>query len=137
MSQITREKVQANFAGDYDQFLKSCDMKMEIFVPTTDEEKNRCVELIQRSNQLNLSGQKYSLEEFEKILDNHDNLLVAINCADKFGKYGIVGVANNSIAGKNWILTDFVISCRVAQKKVEHHVFQWFKALALKQNKKL
>lgn len=137
MSQITREKVQANFAGDYDQFLKSCDMKMEFFVPNTNEEKNRCVELIQRSNQLNLSGKKYSTEEFEKILDNPDNLVVAINCSDKFGKYGIVGVANNNISGKNWILTDFVLSCRVAQKKVEHHIFQWFTTLALKQNKKL
>ncbi|MBI20989.1 MAG: hypothetical protein CL780_01920 [Chloroflexi bacterium] len=137
MSQIKREKIQENFSGDYDDFLKSCKMKIEIFVPSTKEQKTRCFELFQRSNQLNLSGNKFSEEELNHILHNPNYLMIAINCSDKFGKYGIIGVINNKISEENWELTDFVLSCRVAQKKVEHHILEWLMILAKEKKKKI
>jgi len=41
-------------AIDYAEFLKSCEMAAHLFRPVTDASVQRCLELIQRSNQLNL-----------------------------------------------------------------------------------
>ena len=45
---------------------------------------------------------------------------------DKYGKYGIVGFASFKVSEGEYLLTDFVMSCRVAQKKVERAFLNWF-----------
>ena len=46
---------------------------------------------------------------------------------DRYGKYGIVGFASfKIIENGDYLLTDFVMSCRVAQKKVERAFLNWF-----------
>lgn len=104
-------------------FLRKCHLKTEIFVPTTDEEKMRCLELAVRTNQLNMSGKKYTVEEFEDVLTrlNHKNF--AFSAADDFGEYGIVGFGQYYIEDKTLVFTEFAMSCRVAGKFVESAVF--------------
>jgi len=125
---IQREKAQATFSDNYKSFLISCKMKMRIFIPKSSSEKSRCIELIQRSNQLNLSTQRYSKIEFYNLLSSSDTINIAFDCADKFGDYGIVGYATIKTKEKVATLVDFVLSCRVAQKRVESTFFQWLRS---------
>lgn len=105
--------------GDIDDFLRNCKMVATFRKPNKDEIL-RCYELIQRTNQLNSSGRRLNLEEVEEIVNNEtDYETYIINVEDKFGKYGIVGFSIVDIKDTPTI-TDFVISCRVANKKVEH-----------------
>ena len=69
LSQVQREHVAEGFGDDYYAFLRSCEMQMRIFVPHDEGERLRCLELIQRTNQLNLSARRYSSMEFENLLD--------------------------------------------------------------------
>jgi FkbH-like protein len=119
-----RRSSKEKFSGDYLDFLASCEMAINMFVPGTKTEVKRCWELIQRSNQLNLSGKRFTEREFDVLLANPDFLNIGIRCKDKFGDYGIVGFASISLKDRNLILGDFVLSCRVAQKKVEHFFFK-------------
>ena len=117
------QKELENWNGNIDDFLKSCNMILTISSPQTNEIQ-RCYELLQRTNQLNSSGRRLSLEEVNSIINNHQNYATyVLKCRDKFGDYGIVGF---SIIEKNEniTITDFVISCRVANKKVEHTFIQ-------------
>ena len=123
--QENRSATQASFGGDYLDFLRSCEMKMRVFVPRKESEVKRCLELIQRSNQLNLSGRRYSAVEFEKLLTTPGVLAVAVECRDRFGDYGIVGFSSVSERSETPLVLDFVLSCRVAQKRVEHTFFAW------------
>jgi FkbH-like protein len=125
LSEMQRERVMQEFVGDYESFLRHCQMEMRIFRPNEPEHVKRCHELIQRSNQLNLSSRRYTSSEFDALLLSEGILTVALHCIDRFGDYGIVGFASVDETQPNPLLMDFVISCRVAQKMVEHTFFKW------------
>lgn len=108
---------------DIVDFLRKCNLRLRVFTPISAEEKLRCYELVVRTNQLNMSGVKYTLEEFDSVLarTNHKNF--AFSCADDFGEYGIVGFGQYRVEGKTLIFTEFAMSCRVAGKFVESALF--------------
>jgi len=100
-------------------------MKIRVFVPHTEAEVRRCLELIQRSNQLNLSARVLTGENLAKLLADPHRICVALSCHDRFGDYGVVGFVNINTAQPCPLVEDFVISCRVAQKHVEQGFFHW------------
>jgi FkbH-like protein len=95
------------------------------FTPETAEEIERCVELLQRTNQLNLSTRRYGREALLELLARDDVMCTAIRARDRFGDYGIVGIAAVEL-GAVAQLRDFVVSCRIAKKRVEN---AWFQSL--------
>jgi len=122
----SQRKDQALEYGDrYEAFLKACRMEATLFVPTEGEHVERCLELLQRSNQLNLSTHRYSSEEFADMLNRPEALCICTSCRDRFGEHGIVGFASLIGSKERLVLKDFVLSCRVAQKKVENAWFGW------------
>jgi FkbH-like protein len=121
LANMKRDEGQASFTGSYEEFLLSCGMIMKIFEPRSESELLRCWELVQRSNQLNISNRRYDFAEFKAMLKERRSIGVAFDSRDKFGEYGLVGFAVLQPPA----LTDFVMSCRVAQKRVEHAFFLW------------
>ena len=109
--------------GDTIDFLRKCHLSIELFEPQAEDEKLRCYELLVRTNQLNLSGKKYTPEEYEDVLarENHTNF--AFSCKDDFGSYGIVGFGQYRVENQQLIFTEFAMSCRVAGKYVESALF--------------
>lgn len=128
LADVRRTRIQESFGDDYAAFLRSCEIKLRLFVPRSDEEVLRCVELIQRSNQLNLSGKRYTIDEFRGLLASATSLCIAMECSDKFGNYGIIGFSRVDESGADPVVTDFVMSCRVAQKFVERTFYAWLGA---------
>lgn len=124
IAETRREEILEGFGDDYHVFLKSLELHMEVFKPEDKPSKERCFELIQRSNQLNLSTYRYDSEEFENLFTNSNMLCVAFRCWDKFGDYGIVGFTSIDIDEKPKMV-DLVISCRIAQKRYEYALFFW------------
>lgn len=106
------------WTGDIDDFLRSCNIRATISSPKEDE-ITRCYELLQRTNQLNSSGRRLSMDEVTNIINNPNFDTFVIRSSDKFGDYGIVGFTIVSKEQSTPIITDFVISCRVANKKIE------------------
>ena len=96
---------------------------MELFVPRTEEELLRSFELAARTNQLNMSGNKYSPEEFDRVLSRDGYKNFAFSCEDDFGTYGIVGFGQYRVENEKLIFTEFAMSCRVAGKFVESALF--------------
>lgn len=114
--------MQADHA-DILEFLRQCNLKLHIFSPATEEEKQRCYELILRTNQLNMSGRKYTAEEFGEVLARSGHTNFAFFCEDDFGAYGIVGFGQYRVDQGVMIFTEFAMSCRVAGKFVESALF--------------
>ena len=126
-SESQRKEKALEYGDRYETFLKTCQMEAVLFKPTEVEQVERCLELLHRSNQLNLSTHRYAREEFKQLLEQPNVLSVCTTCRDRFGDYGIVGFASVVTSREGAFLKDFVLSCRVAQKKVEN---AWFKFLA-------
>lgn len=108
---------------DIADFIRKCNLRMHLFEPKTEEEKLRCYELIVRTNQLNMTGRKYTAEEFAEVLARTDHKNFAFSCADDFGEYGIVGFGQYRVEGDTLVFTEFAMSCRVAGKFVESALF--------------
>lgn len=108
---------------DISDFIRKCNLKLHLFAPETEEEKLRCYELVVRTNQLNMSGVKYTAAEFETALARPGHRNFAFSCADDFGEYGIVGFGQYRTEEKKLVFTEFAMSCRVAGKFVESALF--------------
>lgn len=121
-----RKLIKASYGDDYDTFLKDCQIQMNIFTPTKFEDKERCFELLQRSNQYNLSKERRTEEEYLSLFGNPKYSIFALQVKDKFGDYGIVGFVTIENDNEKFFCRDFVMSCRVAQKKVERAFWSWF-----------
>lgn len=118
-----RNELMDSSQTDIVDFIRKCNLKLHVFTPETEEEKLRCYELVVRTNQLNMSGVKYTPEEFQSVLARPDHHNFAFSCADDFGSYGIVGYGQYRIEDETMIFTEFAMSCRVAGKFVESALF--------------
>ena len=125
-----RKQQAARYGDRYEAFLKTCEMEATLFRPTEREHVERCLELLHRSNQLNLSTHRYTREEFARLLEQRDVFCICTSCRDRFGEYGIVGFASLVMSKDGAALQDFVLSCRVAQKKLENAWFKWLIGVA-------
>lgn len=125
LAEGNRKTVSQQYGSNYADFIRSCEIHAELFTPREASEVDRCLELIQRSNQLNLSTVRYEHSELATLLDDPDIINIALRVRDRFGDYGIVGFASVDVGGRVPVLKDLVISCRVARKKIEHAWFAW------------
>lgn len=118
-----RAILQQDNQDDAVEFIKKCNLTIEIFEPKTDEELLRCFELITRTNQLNLSGRKYTKEEFNQMLSLLERKTYAIRSYDNFGNYGIVGFLQYEVKENQLVFKEYAMSCRVAGKYIESALF--------------
>ena len=130
VAESERKKESLEFGDRYEAFLRTCKMEATLFHPKDPDQIERCLELLHRSNQLNLSTYRYSREEFLELLESRGVMSVCTSCRDRFGDYGIVGFASLRVSDDALTLKDFVLSCRVAQKKVENAWCRWLISMA-------
>jgi FkbH-like protein len=120
-----RKQAAAGYQGDYEAFLRNCNMEARLFAPSQAAHVERSLEVLQRTNQLNLTTHRYSREEFDRLLGDGNAICICTSCRDRFGEYGLVGFASLRRQDDRLELVDFAMSCRVAQKKVENAWFGW------------
>ena len=77
------------------------------------------------SNQLNLSGRRYSHDELTALVESSSTLTLGIAATDRFGDYGIVGFCAVQLFAGEPEIRDLVISCRVAQRGLERALIAW------------
>jgi FkbH-like protein len=119
---IAREEAQEEFGTNYTAFLASCGIKLEI-APYSAEESERVAELVQRTNQLNFSGHKYSRVQLNEILANPQFEKYVLKSSDKYGSYGTVGFSIVERGTGIIQIRDFMLSCRVQGKYLEQAFF--------------
>lgn len=113
-----RKKVQGNLARE--DFLEQCDFKIEV-AKVQPYETDRVTELIQRTNQLNTSIKRYTKEQIISFNRDPNCDIFAVNVADKFGDYGLVGVCLAFRKDDIYEIDTLLFSCRVMSKGVEDY----------------
>jgi len=120
--QIVREKAAENFASDFLSFLATCEITLELS-GYSETDRQRVAELVQRTNQLNFSGRKYSARELEDIIADPELEKYVLRCRDKYGAYGTIGFAIVRPSPHALQILDFMLSCRVQRKGIEQAFF--------------
>jgi FkbH-like protein len=119
---IVREEKHAEFGNDYLHFLAYCDIRVEVGGYRA-EDFERVAELVQRTNQLNFSGQKYERNQLRETLNDSGLEKYVLSCSDKFGSYGLIGFALVRHSAKQIEIQDLMLSCRVQGKMIEQAFF--------------
>ncbi len=101
----------------YEEYLDS--LQMEAIIKAVDDETlPRIVQLINKTNQFNLTTLRRSEAEINRMMKDRQYQILHLSVKDRFGDYGIVGVAivkKNDIA----LIDTFLLSCRVLSRGAE------------------
>jgi FkbH-like protein len=120
-----REAVKARYQG-IDEYLASLETEAEIN-PFQPRNLSRIAQLIQRSNQFNLTTRRHSETDCAKFMDHP---AFTINLRDKFGDFGLISVVMLVLDGATLEIDTFLMSCRVLQRGVEQLAMNRIFALA-------
>lgn len=101
-------------------FLQALDLEVELFRAKT-EDLGRITQLINKTNQYNLTTIRRTLDEVRVLAASDDWRLYAFRVTDRFGEYGLVGViiAQVSPDRRRWTLDSVLMSCRVLGRGAE------------------
>jgi len=101
--------------------------------PLHEANLDRATQLLNKTNQMNLSTRRMTKEELRNWSQQPENTVFVFRVSDKFGDYGSVGIASFSLpAGnrENAHLVDFILSCRAMGRKVEETMLHVMSACA-------
>ena len=112
-----KDTASKSFSSSED-FLYSSQIQVEIKRDCLNQIQ-RIHELLFRSNQLNYTKKRISIEELESILRNKEYDCGYVTVKDRFGDYGIIGF----FAKKGDELEHFLFSCRTMGQKIEQWVY--------------
>jgi FkbH-like protein len=102
--------------GDLQSYLASLGLKVRAR-RATDNDLPRVVQLLQKTNQFNLSLRRCTLAEVQALLPGHD--LRVMTACDRFGDYGLVGICISKQQADAVFLDSFLISCRALGRGME------------------
>jgi FkbH-like protein len=111
-------------AGSAEDWLRRLDLKIEV-EEMGEPNAPRAVQLLNKTNQMNLSTRRMGEAEFDEWLRSGLRKAWTFRVSDRFGDAGLCGLVSLDVQGGCALLTDFVLSCRVFGRKVEqtmlHH----------------
>ena len=114
-------------ATDMDGYLRGLQMVLTA-TPIGAAELARSTQLINKTNQFNLTTRRYSEAEVERIARDPRSVALAIRLADKFGDNGLISVVlarpDEALAVDELLIDSWLMSCRVLGRQVEHAVLE-------------
>ncbi len=117
-------------ATDLGEFLRSLSMVAQVG-PVSPLSLERTVQLINKSNQYNLTTRRYSNADLVALLGDPRWITRTVTLADKFGDNGLISVVIAKIEGDDLLVDTWLMSCRVLKRTVEHYVRNHLASLAL------
>lgn len=125
----SKRKAEMTATTSVDDFLKNLEMIMDIHLMKS-EERNRVVQLVNKTNQFNVTTRRYSEEEIEELSAEGD--IVTVHMADKYGDQGLVAVLILKYAENEYRTVEidtFLMSCRVMGRSAENEIMARVKNL--------
>jgi FkbH-like protein len=124
--QIRGQLVQQNQAREqlvattesYGEFLRK--LEMRAFVePITQGNVARVAQLINKTNQFNLTTRRMTEAEVQSVVGNPSVYTSTIRLDDKFGTNGLISVVIGHVDAESLIIENWLMSCRVLKRGVE------------------
>lgn len=114
-------------ATDMEGYLRGLEMVLTA-TPIGAAELARSTQLINKTNQFNLTTRRYGEAEVDRIASDPRSVALAIRLADKFGDNGLISVVlarpDAAIADDELLIDSWLMSCRVLGRQVEEAVLE-------------
>lgn len=118
-------------ATNLESFVNSLDLRVHI-QPCTPARLGRVAQLTERTNQFNFTTIRRTAAEIGALLADGSLECVTVDVSDRFGDYGLTGVALFRATEKALEIDTMLLSCRVLGRGVEHRVLAHLASEALK-----
>ena len=105
-------------SGDIDSYLSSLEMVCTIR-PVDALSRPRVAQLINKSNQFNLTTRRYTEAQVEAAETDPARHISQLRLVDKFGDNGIICVLVADKADRQWEIDTWLMSCRVLGRRVQ------------------
>ncbi|OEU92138.1 hypothetical protein DB35_05840 [Streptomyces abyssalis] len=112
-----RQVAEEEFGADRQGFLASLGLEMTVR-DATEDDLSRASELTVRTHQLNTSGLTYDADELRQLAASDAHRVQVAALRDRFGDYGIIGLAVTELTAGDAVLRLMLMSCRVASRGV-------------------
>jgi FkbH-like protein len=114
-----RQAPQFDTAASAEGFLERAEavVTMHYDPPASD---TRVVELVNKTNQFNLNGIRYTEAEWQEALRQPRSFCAAVSYRDKFGPLGKIAVIRGKEEGKRLAIATWVMSCRAFSRRIEY-----------------
>ena len=121
--------------GSIDEWLESLGISVTV-EPLNAANLARTAQLLNKTNQMNLSTRRLSEAELVEWTKGGDRALWSVTVSDKFGSAGLTGIFSVEADDTAASVVDFVLSCRVMGRKIEHCMLhlasEWARARGLR-----
>jgi FkbH-like protein len=84
----------------------------------------RVFELVNKTNQFNLNGRRYTEADWHKLLASPGAVLAAVSYEDKYGPLGTIAVLAGRVDGGCLHVEAWVMSCRAFARRIEHQALK-------------
>lgn len=108
--------------GTSDDFLANAGAEIELQFGRPSD--SRALELINKTNQFNLNGRRYSETEWASYLSAPGVIVLVVSYKDRFGPLGRIMVLTGRLHGSSLEVDSWVLSCRAFSRRVEHRVLE-------------
>jgi len=112
-------------SGGSDEFLRQINARITLDTDVSPANP-RILELVNKTNQFNLNGIRFTAAEWQKKLAMRGAFLFAVKYEDQFGRLGTVAVILGHETAGRVKIEAWVMSCRAFSRRIEH---QCMKAL--------
>ncbi len=115
----SQRKTEMSASTSVEEFLKKLEMKMMVHCMLPEEIK-RVVQLVNKTNQFNVTTKRYSEEEIKTLADCGD--IITVYMSDKYGNQGLVSVLILTYENDQAYIDTFLMSCRVMGRNAENEI---------------
>lgn len=120
-AQNARRKEMAAEVGDLEDFLASLGMRA-CLEPVTPLNRERVAQLVNKSNQFNLTTRRRTLPEVERLAQDPAWRTLTVSLRDELGDNGLISVLFLHRSREELSIDTWLMSCRVLQRGVEQLV---------------
>jgi FkbH-like protein len=119
--QANAERVSLKKIGNLEEYLASLEM-VATLAPFDAVGRVRIAQLINKSNQFNLTTRRYSEGEVARFQTDPNKFCLQVRLIDRFGDNGMISVVIFDRAEEAWRCDTWLMSCRVLGRRVEELV---------------
>ena len=124
-----RRATLAKQTGDLGAYLASLNMRLTL-QPFDATGRSRIAQLINKSNQFNLTTRRYTEADVAALRDDPSAFTLQLRLEDTFGDNGMISVLICRRERDDWAIDTWLMSCRVLGRHVEQAVLQELAAQA-------
>lgn len=132
--EIRRESIRSNAAwqaasedsaeGFSEALLEQADAELTLKLDK-DASDSRALELINKTNQFNLNGCRFTDSDWKQYLEGEGTFLLTVSYKDRFGPLGEIAVLTGRANEVGLSVESWVLSCRAFARRIEHHCLKF------------